>query len=127
MCYLLYIVMMKKLILIFLVILLFSCSSRYSKKHHIGTLVIDNQLYYEMFQTYSGGSLASDTYSDYVTDSSTFRKYVGSIFYDDQQLRFKLINKDSLLIFTINRHKLNDTIEQKVYIISKLKKEGRFE
>jgi len=103
-----------------------SCDSKYSKKNHISTLQVNKHLFYEIYKITSGGTLASDTYSDYLTDSVNFRKYVGTVYYDDEQNRYKLIDSNTVLVYRLNIRN-NDTLEKKIYIISDLKKEGKFD
>lgn len=56
--------MKKQLILISFFLLLYSCSTKYSKKHYVNTIIIEIQLYYEIFQTYLGSIIASDSFSN---------------------------------------------------------------
>lgn len=104
-----------------------SCSSKYSKKNHVGTIKIGEHLYNEVFQVYAGGALANDSYSDYLTDSVNFRKYVGTIHYDDEKNYCKKIDSNRVLVYRLNIRNKSDTLEQKVYIISDLIKEGSFD
>jgi len=123
---------MRRVFLFSAVIIVFSflvqsCDSKYSKKNHISTLQVDKHLFYEIYKITSGGTLASDTYSDYLTDSVNFRKYVGTVYYDDEQNRYKLIDSNIVLVYRLNIRNKNDTLEKKIYIISDLKKEGKFD
>jgi hypothetical protein len=104
-----------------------SCDSKYSKKNHLNTLQVDNHLFYEIYKITSGGALASDTYSYYLTDSVNFRKYVGTIYYDDEHLNCKSIDSNRILVYRAKRNNEHDTLEKKIYILSDLKKEGKFE
>lgn len=113
--------------LLFVILLLTSCTSIYSKKQHEGTGIIDSNLYRERFLVYSGGALANDSYSYYLTDSVNFRKYIGTIYYDDEQLYCKSLDSNKILVYRAKRNNENDTMEKKIYIISDLKKEGKFE
>lgn len=108
-------------------ILIYSCDSKYSKNNHINTLQLENHLYYEIYKITSGGALASNTYSYYLTDSLNFREYVGTIYYDDEQLRCKSLDNTHVLVYKVKRKNLNDTLEKKVYIISELQKKGNFD
>lgn len=122
---------MRRIFLIYSAIIVFSflihsCDSKYSKKNHLNTIKINDHLYYEIYKITSGGTLASDTYSDYLTDSVNFRKYVGTVYYDDEQNRWKIIDSNTVLVYRLNIRN-NDTLEKKIYIISDLKKEGKFE
>lgn len=107
--------------------LLLSCDSKYSKKNHLNTLKIDDHLFYEIFQITSGGTLASDTYSYYITDSLKFRKYVGTIYYDDEHLHYKLLDSNHVLIFRSKKNKMNKNIDKKTYDLTYLKEAGKFD
>ena len=104
-----------------------SCNSKYSKKNHIGTIKIYDHLYNEIFKVYSGGALANDSYSNYLTDSVSFRKYIGTVYYDDEELYCKTLDTNRILVYILNIRNKNDTLEKKVYLLSDLKKEGKFE
>jgi len=104
-----------------------SCHSKYSKKKHVGTVKIGEHLYNEIYQVYAGGVLANDSYSDYLTDSVNFRKYVGTVYYDDEKNYCKLIDSNTVLVYRLNIRNKNDTLEKKIYLLSDLKKEGKFD
>jgi hypothetical protein len=104
-----------------------SCSSKYSKKNHVGTIKISEHLYYEIFQVYAGGTLANDSYSDYLTDSVNFRKYVGTVYYDDEKNYCKALDSNRVLVYRLNIRNKSDTLEQRVYIKSDLIMEGSFD
>jgi hypothetical protein len=103
----------------------FSCINHHSKEYPLGSHKLINNLFRETYQTSSGGVFASDTYSDYLTDSISFRKYVGYQ-HDDEQIRFSMLDDNLILVYKIEIH-TKDTLEMDVYSISQLKKEGKFE
>lgn len=115
-----------KVALIFFMVGIFFCSStsKYSKKHFKGVGKIDTNLFKESFEIYSGGALANSSYSYYLTDSATFRKYIGTVYFDDELLHCKKLNSNEVLVYKISRTKEGDTLERKIYIISDLQKEG---
>jgi len=113
-------------IIIFTLLIFISCSSKYSKDHYLATIKLGNGFYEEIFKTYSGGALASDSYSHYVTDSINFRQLVGHSIYDDQQIRCQVKNAE-ILVFLINRHKISDTLEKNSFNINELIKRHKFE
>ena len=117
---------MKKLIVLLLIGFILSCS-KYSKKKHVTTLKISENLYNEVFKVYSGGVFASDSYSNYITDSIFFRKYVGTRYYDDEEIYCDILNGDIVRVSKVSRMSTGDTIEVKYYYVAELKKEGRFE
>jgi hypothetical protein len=104
-----------------------SCSSKYSKEYHVGTGLIDTNLYRERFLVYSGGALANSSYSIYLTDSLNFRKYLGTVHYDDEQLFIKVSDSNEILVYRAKRNNENDTLEKKIYLLSDLKKGGKFD
>lgn len=104
-----------------------SCYSKYSKKNHLNTIKVGNQLFYEIYKISSGGTLASDTYSYYLTDSINFRKYLGTIYYDDEHLYCKEIDSDRTIVYRAYRNIEGDTIEKTIYCLSDLKSEGKFD
>ena len=58
--------------------LCFSCINKRDRSHHFGSMIIcDGQFFLEKFRVYNGGVHAGDTYADYVTDSTTFRTFIG--------------------------------------------------
>lgn len=114
-------------IILVLTLIVQSCDSKYSKKNHLNTLQLDNHLFYEIYKITSGGTLASDTYSYYLTDSVNFRKYVGTIYYDDEHLYCQSVDSNHVLVYRAKKKNVNDTLDKKVYVLSELKKEGKFE
>jgi hypothetical protein len=104
---------------------MFSCVNHYSKDNPGGSGEITKGIFWESYHTSSGGVFASDTYSQYLTDSLTFRKMVGYQ-EDDEIIRFSLLDSNLILVYKIDWH-TEDTLNMKVYSISKLKKEGKFE
>jgi hypothetical protein len=111
--------------LLFLVVL--SCNSKYNKNNHLSTIEIGNNIYYEKYKVFSGGVYANDSYSHCLTDSVSFRKYVGTIYYDDEHLFCKSMDSNTVIIFRAKRSNLKDTLEKHIYLISDLKREGKFE
>lgn len=106
---------------------IFSCTSKYSKTRHEGTTEILSDLYEESYLVYSGGTLANDSYSYYLTDSINFRKYIGTIYFDDEHLFCKMLDSNSVLVYSVNRYHDKDTLEMKKFSLKELKEEGRFE
>lgn len=114
-------------ILLFVGLLFTSCTSKYSKEHHEGTGIIDSNLYRERFLVYSGGAFANNSYSFYITDSANFRKYIGTVYYDDEQLFCNVLDSNRVLVYRAKRNNEHDTLEKKIYLLSDLKKEGKFD
>ena len=58
--------------------LCFSCINKRDRSHHfVNTSICDGQLFREKFRVCQGGVYAGDTYADYVTDSASFRTFIG--------------------------------------------------
>lgn len=104
-----------------------SCTSKHSKKSHVITGVVSENLYRECFQIYSGGVFANDSYSFYLTDSVHFRKYIGTVYFDDESLISKNLDSNRIVVFKTNRHDSNIEINKSIYYLDKLREEGIFE
>lgn len=111
-------------LLLFAGLLFTSCTSKYSKEHHVGTGIIGSNLYRERFLVYSGGALANNSYSFYLTDSANFRKYIGTVYYDDDQLFCNVLDSNRILVYRAKRNNENDTLEKKYIFYLTLKKKG---
>jgi hypothetical protein len=79
-----------------------ACTSKYSKEHHEGTGIIKSNLYRECFLVYSGGVLANNSYSYYLTDSANFRKYIGTVYFDDEQILCKVLDTNRILVYNVS-------------------------
>ena len=102
--------------------------AKYSKKEHIGTFQLSEHLFREAYLITAGGVLASDTYSAYLTDSVSFRKYIGTIYSDHEQLYTELLDSNHILVYRGSRRDRSDTIgNKKIYELSELKNAGKFE
>ena len=118
----------------FLPLILFfvSCSEQidYSKDDHFSTHKIKKGLYLEFYIVYAGGVYAGDVYTVYLTDSASFRKYVVTKPYDDQRVYSEEIDTDTYVVYKVedglfsNKERI---LEKKIYSISALQKEGKFE
>jgi hypothetical protein len=109
--------------------------SVYSKKNHLKTSKIKDDLYSEVFFIRSILSEDISRYSEYITDSVNFRKYVYT--YSTGEWIYGEMTKDNniLTIYKITG-KSPDKQEDKIifdttkiasYNISELKREGKFE
>lgn len=110
-----------------LLLILASCSNKYSKREHVSTIQIGSHLYNEVYKVYSGGVFASDSYSNYITDSVYFRKYVGTRYYDDEEIYCKVIDSNTVLVVKRSKVNTTDTLETNIYELNKLIVEGEFE
>lgn len=62
---------------------------------HFRTDSISNNIYQEKYRCFCGGATTTDVIYVYVTDSASFRKYVGD--YDDQEFIFVKCRNDSIV------------------------------
>jgi hypothetical protein len=96
------------------------------KTHFVTTFHLGDSLYADKFKLYTTFSYTpSGEYSEYLTDSVSFRKYVG--LYNDYSF-FKYEKKgDSLIITTVDREDTLQVYGSRVYKLSVLKKHNIFE
>lgn len=66
---------------IFVIVLLFGCVDKRSKKEFNTSFKTCDSLYIELYRVYGSGALGGDLLSAYLTDSTSFRKYLGT--FDD--------------------------------------------
>ncbi len=119
---------MRKLSLfIFSFVLFFACNSvnRYDKTDFIGTKKIEDNLYLETYCTYRGGVYGGDTHTCYLTDSISFRKYLG-YYFDHEQVEAFPMNDTIIFVRKYDRN-TNVSIEKTEYNLFTLKKEGKFD
>jgi hypothetical protein len=99
----------------------------FGKKNLLRSKLLDNNVFEEKFKSFSGGVLMSNTYTYYVTDSITFRKYLGDC--DDKEFFRCHVKGDSLVVLKTSwrNSSFEKTINTSYFSIDKLKKEGDFE
>ncbi len=121
----------KSRMLIFLLIvgfMLLSCTSKYSKQHYFGTGKISSGLYKEVFCINTGGVMASGSYSYYLTDSVSFRKYLGTSYSDEEIIHCEMFDSGRIMVFRVSfRGNEKDTISKEFYQLSELKSEGKYD
>ena len=104
-----------------------SCNSvdKYAKNDLLGVKKIEEGLYWETYCVYRGGVYAGNIYTRYLTDSISFRLYLG-LFDDHEQISVVPIGNHTVLVrkYNINTHA---TIEQKEYNLYTLKQKGKFD
>jgi len=110
-----------------LLLILASCTNKYSKREHVATIPIGPHLFNEIYKVYSGGVFASDSYSNYLTDSVNFRKYVGTRYHDDEEIYCNVIDSNNVIVVKRSKVNTSDTLEKNIYEINKLIIEGKFE
>ena len=106
--------------------------SVYSKENHLKTTKINDSLYSEIFFIRSIMNADVERYSEYITDSVHFRKYIYT--YNTGEWIYGELSKDNtvLTIFKISGELVNnqtifDTTKIDTYNINELKQEGKFE
>src|SRR4051812_42928764 len=84
-----------------LLLLICRCRNDRSKKeHHSTTPVCDNRLFVETFTIFGSGAYGGDRVSDYLTDSTTFRIYIGT--FDDAHGGYSYqCNGDSVKVYRV--------------------------
>ena len=119
--------MKNTLLFILTSIILISCNParKYAKDTPVGSKKIKEGLYRETYCTHGGGVYASNVYSCYLTDSISFRKYLGTE--DDYELIYISPLNDSIIFvrkFEIDTDMDIETMEYNLHI---LKREGKFD
>ena len=108
--------------------------SVYSKKNHLKTTQIKEGLYSEVFFIRSILHEDVERYSEYITDSVSFRKYIHT--YNKGEWIYGEMSKDDVLtVYKISGHFADkqekqivlDTTKIDTYTINELKREGKFE
>ena len=122
--------MTKTLILFLITVVLINCNHRDKKNHRLTVnLKSCNGLFVEDFIVYGQGALGEDVLSDYLTDSTNFRIYIGT--YDNANSFFSYKCGGDTIYVQKNLKNETDTkskaVEKNYYIISKLKKESKME
>lgn len=96
---------------------------RSKKNYNFTTAICDNRLFVEEYTVSGGGALGSDIVSNYLTDSTNFRIYIGT--YDNGEEHYYYeCRKDSIYIERVSDKKSE---EPKAYDLSKLKNSKVFE
>ena len=105
-----------------------SCVNKYSKDNFVGTQELKETIYRERFQIHSGGVFAGDSYSDYLTDSVNFRKYVGTAYHDNEMLIYALSSDTVVDVYKITwNFSNNDTLKIASYNFNDLIRLGKFD
>jgi hypothetical protein len=89
---------------------------------------LGNHIFKEKFETFGGGVLMTNDYSYYVTDSVTFRKFIGEC--DEKELYKCIVMGDTIKVVKFSRriHYGRETSVDSVYLsIKELKQDGDFE
>lgn len=107
---------------------LLGCTSDRSKKRFNMTYKEDDHLFVEVFTIFGSGAFGGDRLSEYLTDSLTFRKYIGTFDDNAEAISYKVI-KDSVFIEKYSLPGRRDTVvsEKQMYNLNLLKREHLFE
>ncbi len=109
------------------ILFLFSCVDKKSKDRHFSTKKISENLYREKYRVFSGGAYSAELYADYITDSVSFRKYIGT--HDPSEGYSYKCNGDSIFV-TKAHFSSGDSrkiIEKSSFSITALKNAHKFE
>jgi len=117
------------LILLGIILGIWCCNNtlKMSKDRHQHTEKLSNGIFKEKFETFSGGVLMTNDYSYYVTDSTTFRKFIGDC--DEKEIYRCIVLGDTIRAIKYSRriHYGKDTpIDSVFFSIKALKKDGVF-
>jgi len=105
------------------------CFNDKSKNRHTSTVRVCNEmLFVETYLISGNGALGGDRVSEYITDSTNFRIYVGTYDNADEGYSYKCKN-DSIEIYKIagRRENKNKIIDTRVYDLASLKSKKIFE
>lgn len=123
--------MNNKLLLIICNLVLLSSCSQNDCCDVVSVLKLSDSLYDETYRTYCGGVYGGDVCRTYITDSISFRKYIGK--YGDHDMIFCKMSMDSSLIYAfyvkdigIFSHRYDTNIIH-IYNIRLLKQEAVFD
>ncbi len=100
----------------------------YKKDNHQFTKKLSVGLYEEVFLLSSGGVLGSDLYSCYLTDSMSYRKFIGR-FDNKEKYVIEQLNSDTIKAIKYSRrihYGSSVPIDSVTYSIKELKREGKF-
>ena len=109
--------------------LITSCLNKYSKKDHDRTTKLNEQFYIETYTVSAQGAFGTDMVSQYLTDSATFRKYIGT-FDDGPEYFHYRFSGDTVYIekyHSYDGREPEKLLEKKFLIISDLKRKNKFD
>lgn len=118
----------KTAIMISLILLVTAgCLDKKNKQKLFSKKLICNKLWREMYRVYSGGAYSAEVYSDYLTDSTNFRLYVGT---NDEYSSFDYqCRGDSVIVrkFSHNENQTKTIVKVSTFSLSKLRLDHIFE
>jgi len=117
----------KNMINFFGLLLVYSCR-RHDKSNHEFTTKITDGIYLETYSIYRQGAWGTDIFTDYLTDSTSFRLFIDTYDTEDEAISFS-VKEDTIILtkyhFTKDREK--DIVYKKIFPIEELKSINRFE
>lgn len=108
-------------------IFLFCRSDRSKKELFTTTQICDKRLFVETYIIIGGGAGGGDRVSAYLTDSSNFRKYIGTYVQLYKHYWYECIGGDSIKIHEIDDQNKNKVLSIRTYFLPDLQKERKFE
>ncbi|MHB8208723.1 hypothetical protein [Mucilaginibacter sp.] len=127
---------MKKYSITLIVFAIMGCVNYMNKQHHLSTVNLHNyqpngcklNLYREDYCVYGMGALGSDLNSVYLTDSSSFRVYIGTYDNEDEHIIPKCKGDTMIVKKTANTSSMQEwnfqkVLETKTYSFKKLKQD----
>lgn len=120
---------MKNCFLVFVLILLqllcSSCGESFrDKTHHCGTTQISDSIFVERYLIWTGGATNGDCVSEFITDSTTFRKYITTV--NDHYWPDISVKGDSVIV-CLNTYCMPIRDSTIFFSLEELKKNGLWE
>lgn len=114
--------------LVLVVVIFSSCMNKYDKSNHKFTTKIQNGYYLETYSVFSQGAFGTDIYSQYLTDSNSFRLFIDTYDTENEAISYTL-NEDTIVLtkYHFEKNKEKDIIYNKIFPIEELKKINRFD
>lgn len=116
----------------FLIFTIWKCHSYvfFAKRNPLKTHFLESGIFEERFESFHGGVLMSNTITYYLTDSVSFRKYIGAC--DEDEIFKSSVNVDTIVVIKFSwknwyMSKKETPIDTLYFSISKLKEEGDFD
>ncbi|MBR4488005.1 MAG: hypothetical protein IKO89_05520 [Bacteroidales bacterium] len=112
------------------IVFFLSCCSESNESRIVDVYKLTDSVYIEDYCCYGGGVFGGDIINSYITDSVSFRKYVGE--YDDNSVIYykffsnSVIKAYKVIDIGIWKHQY-DTVLLQAYELSSLKKEHSFD
>ncbi len=109
-------------------LLAIACVNKHSKKEYKYTNEVCSGLYIETYMVFGIGAYGGDLLSEYMTDSTNFRAYIGT--YDDAIGNYSYTcEKNNVFIQKVSRENVDNikVIETKSFDLQELKNQHLFE